>query len=135
MLHTKDYNFSFSGLKTAVRYLVENLKAQHISIKKMRPVIAKEFQDAVAEVLVAKTIRAAKEYNVKTIILGGGVAANALLRERLGNEIKNNMPATCYMLPDTSFTGDNAAMIAAAAYLNQKKIAWTKLKAIDTLRL
>ncbi len=121
MLHTKDYNFSFSGLKTAVRYLVENLKQQNISVKKMRPAIAKEFQDAVVDVLVAKTIRAAKEYNVKTIILGGGVAANSLLRKRLGDEIKNNMPATCYMLPDTSFTGDNAAMIAAAAYLFGKK--------------
>ena len=135
MLYTKDYNFSFSGLKTAVRYLVENLKQHNISVKKMRPAIAKEFQDAAVEVLVKKTAHAAKKYNVKTVILGGGVAANSLLRKRLGDEIKNNMPTTCYLLPNTSFTGDNAAMIAAAAYLSSTKTPWTKLRAIDTLHL
>jgi N6-L-threonylcarbamoyladenine synthase len=146
MLHTKDYNFSFSGLKTAVRYLVENLKQQDISVKKLRPAIAKEFQDAVVEVLVKKTIRAAKEYRVKTVILGGGVAANNLLRARLTESVKKELPfAICY-LPSVAFTGDNAAMIAAAAYLaslasrraaylNPKKIAWTKLHAIDRLSL
>lgn len=135
MLHTKDYNFSFSGLKTAVRYLVEKLEKEGRAIKKIRPFIAKEFQDAVVEVLVTKTIRAAKEYKIKTIILGGGVAANQLLRKKLGEEIRKNIHDTCYLLPATQFTGDNAATIAAAAFLMSKKILWTKLKAVDTLKI
>lgn len=135
LLHSKDYNFSFSGLKTAVLYLVEKLKKQDISIKTMRPFIAKEFQDAVVDVLVAKTIRAAKEYNAKTVILGGGVAANNLLRETLAKEIKKQLPASSFRLPAIQFTGDNAAMIAAAAYLSPRKTSWTKFKAIDRLRV
>lgn len=135
MIHIKDYNFSFSGLKTAVLYLVKKLKEDDVSIKKARPFIAKEFQEAVVDVLVAKTMRAAKEYKVKTIILGGGVAANQQLRERLGKTIEKDLHDTCYLLPATQFTGDNAAMIAAGAYLMGKKTSWTKLKAIDRLKI
>lgn len=121
MLLSKNYDFSFSGLKTAVLYLIERLKKEGHSIKKLRPVIAKEFQDAVVDVLAAKTIRATTEYRVKTIILGGGVAANDLLRKTLGEKIKKQLHNTCYLLPDAVLTGDNAAMIAAAAYLFGKK--------------
>lgn len=135
MLHTKDYNFSFSGLKTAVLYLAEKLKKDGISIKEMRPAIAREFQNAVVEALTAKTIRAAKEHRAKTIILGGGVAANNLLRETLAKEIKKQIPASGLRLPAIQFTGDNAAMIAAAAYLFPRKVSWTKLKAIDRMRI
>ena len=134
MIHTKDYNFSFSGLKTAALYLIEKLKKEKVSVVKMRPIIAKEFQNAVVDVLAAKTIRAAKAYKVKTVILGGGVAANTLLRERLGDEIKNNFPAPRYLLPDMAFTGDNAAMIAAAAYLFGKKKIGTSADVDANLR-
>lgn len=88
---------------------------------KLRRAVAASFQDAVVEVLVAKTIRAAKEYKVRTIILGGGVAANKKLRHDLGEAIKQELPTTHYQLPTLDMTGDNALMIALAAFFTGKK--------------
>ncbi len=121
MLNSKDYNFSFSGLKTAVLYLTRNLGVK--KTRQLRPLIAREFQKAVVEVLVKKTMRAAKEYKIKTILLGGGVAANKLLREHLGKEIKKQLPLASYRLPVTSLTGDNALMIALAAHFQWASLA------------
>lgn len=134
MLHSKDYNFSFSGLKTAVLYLVRDIKNPR-EVKKLRPAIAKEFQDAVVGVLVAKTIRAAVEYKTKTVLLGGGVAANNLLREKLSSELKKELPEVSCWLPESTVTGDNALMIAFAAYLAGKKKAPTSVGAEANLRL
>ncbi|TSC78741.1 MAG: O-sialoglycoprotein endopeptidase [Parcubacteria group bacterium Gr01-1014_29] len=146
MMHSKDFDFSFSGLKTAVLYLVRDLEKQGIHIKKLRPTIAKEFQDAVVDVLVAKTIRAAKEYKVKSIILGGGVAANTELRKRLSEKVAEYIPASSLRLPDSSVTGDNALMIAAAAIARVKQAkktsrstklitSWKTLKPNSIMRL
>lgn len=133
MITSKDYNFSFSGLKTAVLYLTRDLGPK--LTKKLRPQIAKEFQSAVVEVLVKKTLRAAKEYKVKTVLLGGGVAANSLLRQRLTEIIKKELPETSCQLPIASLTGDNALMIAVAAYFTGKKRAPKKVLAEPNLRL
>ena len=133
MLNSKDYNFSFSGLKTAVFYLSQKLGKKQT--KKLRPLIAKEFQDAVVEVLIKKTIRAAKEYKVKTVLLGGGVAANKLLRQSLAEELENQVPSSKFQVPDVSLTGDNALMIALAAYFVGKKKAWNKVHADANARL
>ena len=73
MIDSKDFDFSFSGLKTAVLYYVKNLKPKTYNLK---PDICASFEQAVVDVLVAKTICAAKKYKVKTVILGGGVSAN-----------------------------------------------------------
>ena len=81
MLNSDNFNFSFSGLKTAVLYLMRDIGA--VQSKKMRSAIAKEFQDAVVDVLAAKTIRAARQFGARTIAIGGGVSANQLLRKRL----------------------------------------------------
>ena len=138
MMHTKDFDFSFSGLKTAVLYLVRDLEKQKVNIQKLRPAICKEFQDAVVEVLVAKTIRAAETYKVKTILLGGGVAANSELRKRLSKEVQKCVPASSLMLPGSSVTGDNALMIAVAALMRKtkaKKTAWKTMKPNAGMRL
>lgn len=159
MLHSKDYEFSFSGLKTAVRYLVEGqpsfsssraeLKAQSRDLTRStgavgeisrRPAprndamlvrdICASFQQAVVDVLVSKTIAAAQHYRVKTILLGGGVAANRSLREQLGVAVRLRMPNTEYRIPNTEYTGDNAAMIAAAGgvrLLLGKRMPWEAL--------
>jgi len=119
MMNSKDLDFSFSGLKTAVLYLVRDLKNQGADIKKIRPTIAREFQDAAVEVLTKKTLRAIKDYKARTFILGGGVAANKALRGRLSQEIEQNFPRTTYYLPPPTLTGDNALMIATAAYLHE----------------
>lgn len=114
MLSQKNYNFSFAGLKTAVLYLHSSLRS--LQNDEIRADIAASAQQAIVHVLVEKTIRAAKEYKVKTILLGGGVAANKKLRNRLQNRVKQELPKTYYLIPKTSLTGDNAGMIAQAAY-------------------
>jgi len=137
MMHTKDFDFSFSGLKTAALYLVRDLKKQRKSIKKLRPAICKEFQDAVVEVLVAKTMRAVTQYKAKTVLLGGGVAANTHLQKKLGEAIKINSLDTLYFIPDARLTGDNALMIAVAAIARAKqakKTAWKTLEPDANMR-
>ncbi|MBI2056441.1 MAG: tRNA (adenosine(37)-N6)-threonylcarbamoyltransferase complex transferase subunit TsaD [Candidatus Sungbacteria bacterium] len=136
MLHSKDFNFSFSGLKTAVKYLLRDIyETGSRRISNIRPVIAEEFQKAVVDILVSKTIRAAKEYNVKTILLGGGVAANQELRKRISEEVLKHAPAYSLRLPDSNITGDNALMIALAAYIAGKKKAMNNVRAEANLRL
>ncbi|MCH7604927.1 tRNA (adenosine(37)-N6)-threonylcarbamoyltransferase complex transferase subunit TsaD, partial [Patescibacteria group bacterium] len=134
MMRNKDYNFSFSGLKTAVLYKIRDLKMT----PRIKKDIAASFQQAAVDVLISKTIRAAKEYKVKTIMLGGGVAANQELRKQLGEKIKTEIPDTKYLIPDTKLATDNAAMIAAAAYFRRDKATltrWKTLKANGNLKI
>ncbi|MBI4142712.1 tRNA (adenosine(37)-N6)-threonylcarbamoyltransferase complex transferase subunit TsaD, partial [Candidatus Uhrbacteria bacterium] len=86
MLHSKDFDFSFSGLKTAVRYTVS--ESEISNLKSQIPNLCASFQQAVVDVLVAKTIRAASQHRVKTVLLGGGVAANTALRSQLCNALR-----------------------------------------------
>jgi N6-L-threonylcarbamoyladenine synthase len=120
MINSKNFNFSFSGLKTAVLYLVKKneklLKNQDFINE-----ISHEFQQAVVDVLVSKTIAAAKKYNPKTIMLAGGVSANIELRRQLGEAAKKNIPNAKYKIPDTNYSMDNATMIAAAASFRAQK--------------
>ena len=80
MLHDKNYDFSFSGLKTAVLYYVRD----HANARKSE--VAASFQQAVVDVLVAKTLRAANQFGAKSVLLSGGVAANQLLRRNMKQE-------------------------------------------------
>ncbi|MFH0969093.1 MAG: tRNA (adenosine(37)-N6)-threonylcarbamoyltransferase complex transferase subunit TsaD [Patescibacteria group bacterium] len=138
MINKNNFDFSFSGLKTAVLYeTIKNKKM--LKNKKNIFELCHEFQQAVIDVLVSKTIKAAKKYNPKTIMLAGGVAANKELRKQLGEAIKKNLPATTYKLPPIKYTGDNAAMIAVAAYFRwnkmakaQKKKAFQNWKTLET---
>ena len=137
MINQKNFDFSFSGLKTAVLYLVKDLKKQGINIEKITPAIAAEFQNAVIDVLIKKTMNAVKEYKVKTVILCGGVAANVELRKRLREVIREAYSASNLLIPDLIFTTDNAVMIAASASLHSKKEwkKWNKIKVNADLRL
>ena len=128
MLAHKNYNFSFSGLKTSVLYLLRDEIKNH-PLETMRPVISREFQNAVVDVLTAKTLRAAQEFNVKTVALGGGVAANSLLRQRLADDLSHKLPKVSFITPELFMTGDNALMIALAAYFFGKKVSWDKVQA------
>lgn len=136
MLNSKNYNFSFSGLKTAVLYTLRDLKKNKTPYTKSD--IAASFQDAVIDVLVTKTMRAAKEYHAASIILGGGVAANKGLRARMSEAVKKETKKTKLFLPEPSLTVDNAAMIVAAAYFHALKkdfTDWKKLAARATMGL
>lgn len=110
-LDDDSYNFSFSGLKSAVINLVHNHKQRGESINKED--LATSFQDVVIDVLVQKTIRAAKEYQVKQVLVAGGVSANKGLRTRLLEACEEiSIPLS---MPPMNCCTDNAMMIALAA--------------------
>lgn len=116
MINSGDFNFSFSGLKTAVLYTVKKQK-KHDS--KMTADLAASFQQAVVDVLTIKTAKAAKKYQAKSIMLAGGVAANKLLRETLQQKAADL--GTNFYVPDIQYCTDNAAMIAVAGYFTPKQ--------------
>lgn len=116
MLNSGDFDFSFSGLKTAVLYHWQNNPD-----KKLIDSICYHFQEAAIEVLVKKTAKAIKKYNPKTVLLAGGVAANKKLREDLEKTIKKDFPKVNFGLPSIKLCLDNAAMIAAAAFFRYQK--------------
>ncbi len=120
MIGTKDYDFSYSGLKTSVLYYLRD----HIRAKKTD--VAASFQEAALDVLIRKTERAALEFNAKSIFLSGGVAANKELRKKLG--IISKKLDINFIAPPQNFNTDNAVMIGVATYmgiLKKKKYALT----------
>lgn len=162
MIKTKDYNFSFSGLKTAVLYTIKNKKFELADSKKKVTLklkklpqkvrserkqfiaaVCAEVQQAVIDVLIMKTIRAARDFGAKTVILCGGVAANDELRRNL--ELKTKNLKLNFLVPPKNLCTDNAAMIAAAAYFQwqnltagQKKAAkknWQTIEADSNLEI
>ena len=118
MLKSNDYDFSFSGLKTAVAR--EVLKVPGVS--EVSNNLAFEIQEAIVEVLVAKVMRAVDEFRPKSVLLGGGVAANSRLRELMGEKLKDE--SLKLFIPPVELCTDNAVYIAAAAYYNQSPTPW-----------
>jgi len=116
MIHSKNYDFSFSGLKTSVLYKVK--KEKKISQKYINNMAA-SFQQAALDVLIKKTIQAAKEHKVKTVILSGGVAANLELRTQLKKSVKELKIK--FQMPNINLCTDNGAMIAMAAFFVYNK--------------
>ena len=115
MLHTDSCDVSFSGLKTAVLYALRDLGGMHTLAPEQLAAFAAEFEDAVAEVLVAKSRRALQESGAKTFVIGGGVSANTYLREQLQKLVLEEFDDVEFRLPELSITGDNAIMIGEAA--------------------
>lgn len=111
-LDDDSYDFSFSGLKSAVVNLVHNEKQRGNEIIPVN--IATSFQNRVTEILTKKTIRALKEKNVHNLIVAGGVAANKGLRDRLTKECEKH--GINLIVPEIKYCTDNAAMIGAAGY-------------------
>ncbi|OGZ67236.1 MAG: hypothetical protein A3D34_00420 [Candidatus Staskawiczbacteria bacterium RIFCSPHIGHO2_02_FULL_33_16] len=139
MMYSKDYDFSFSGLKTAVLYRVRDegafAKASAVRGKFIQEMCF-AIQDAICDVLIKKTINAAKDFKAKSIILGGGVSANQELRKQLKERIAKEIPNTKYLIPDTALSTDNGLMIAVAGYFNKTKILdWKKIKVDANLRI
>ena len=125
MMNEDNYDFSFSGLKSAFINTVHNAAQKGETLD--RNDLATSFQQAVVDILVSKTIRAAKEYGVKQVILAGGVAANSGLREGLANAVENELEQVELVIPPLSLCGDNAAMIGAAAFLDSENEKETNL--------
>ena len=144
MLHSKNFDFSFSGLKTAVLYLIRDINLIKKLDQKTKAQIALEFENAAIECLVHKTAKAIEKYKIKTLIVAGGVSAN----KHLNNEIKKITTAKAgqagskikLLFPPKELTGDNSLMIGVAGYLNyiknKKKVPeMDRVKAVGNLRL
>lgn len=114
LIDSDDYNFSFSGLKTAVLYTVRELKKDDNEPDEYKADIAASFQQAVIDVLVEKTLRAARKKQISTVTLAGGVAANNPLRTQLSQATKRENIEL--VLPSRPLCTDNGAVIAALAY-------------------
>jgi len=110
MLHTKDLDFSFSGLKTSILYTVQKITDLD-DLKKKN--IAREFEQAVVDILIKKTTTALEQTASNTLIVGGGVIANKYIRENLATLAQN------VYFPTQSLSTDNATMIAIAGYIKQ----------------
>ena len=135
MIYQKNYDFSFSGLKTAVLY---DYKSRPLKVRKSKEyvqTVTAEVQQAIIDVLLLKTTKATKDYKVKTIILGGGVAANNELRKQFGNQ--SSKLGIKFLAPKKELTTDNALMIAVAGYYQylKKKYDWKVVKANANLRV
>ncbi len=138
MLTSKTCDVSFSGLKTAALYALRDLGGAQKLSEEEKAAFAREFEDAVTDVFKAKTRKALEATGARTFVLGGGVAANRYLRERLQQLVLDEFPDVAFRLPELSITGDNAIMIGEAALariLSGKAKLTGELRAAGTLPL
>lgn len=130
MLERKDYDFSFSGLKTAVLYETKKTKLKN------KADFAASFEQATIDILIGKTIQAAYKYRPRSICLCGGVSANDKLRKQLKKAVSKLPWKASYHVPPIEFSTDNAAMIGiVAAYHIDQKTTWDKIQAEANLKL
>jgi|AntRauTorckE6833_2_1112554.scaffolds.fasta_scaffold00060_38 N6-L-threonylcarbamoyladenine synthase len=125
MKHSDNLDFSFSGLKTSLLYRLKKDK----NWKKHINEYSYLYQEAIIDVLITKTIKAAKKHGAKSVLLSGGVSANIKLREELTKKAQENYLQV--FISDLQYTTDNAAMIAAASVFNKKikdKASLSRLK-------
>lgn len=132
MIHEDNFDFSFSGLKSAFINFVHNAQQRGETLDEAN--LAASFQASVVEVLVTKTIRACKTYPVNQLIVAGGVAANQGLRQAL-DEAMSDLPEIDLIIPPFRLCGDNAAMIGAFGHilLEKKQFAPLSLNAVPSL--
>ena len=112
MLHSGDLDFSFSGLKTAVRYAINE---QTLTTKE-QAALARDFEDAAVEVLIQKSIVAVQQVSARTLIVGGGVANNQRLQQQLQSQCLTEFPDLPVYFPQPSLSTDNSIMIALAGH-------------------
>jgi N6-L-threonylcarbamoyladenine synthase len=134
MIDSGTFEFSFAGLKTAALYALRD-DATILADEKKKAAFAREVENAILEVLISKTISAAKKFNPTTIMAGGGVVANKKLIAGLKEKITTELPGTVFTHPQPKHATDNAAMIAVAAFFNIQKnglpkaSSWKKIDA------
>ncbi len=134
MLTSPNFDFSFSGLKTALLYQLK----KDLDWKKRIPEYCFAYQEAIVDILTSKTIKAAKKLGAKTVMLSGGVSANQELRERLAKTVGKELSRVNFLVPERIYTTDNAAMIAAAAVFKsklKKPVSFAKLSVDPSLQL
>ena len=126
MMNSKNFDFSFSGLKTAVLRFVQT----HSPLSEdQKANIAQEFEDAVTEVLVGKTLRAVEEYGACAVVIGGGVSANRHIRAELNRKLAEIGVHELLVCPP-EFSTDNGLMIALAGYFHALKKEFTNIESL-----
>lgn len=134
MINNPSFDFSFSGLKTALLYKLQKDK----NWKNRQAEYCFAYQEAIIEILIKKTLKAAKKFEANTIMLSGGVSANEELRSQMTKAVKKEFPKAMFLIPEKQYTTDNAAMIAtAAAFLvnKRKTTPFNKIKVDPSLQL
>ena len=116
MINSDDFDFSFSGLKTSFRYFIQKNYPNGLTEQNKRD-LAASVQSAIVDILVSKTLKAAKQYNVQYVIVAGGVSANSQLKAHMTTEMEKIKVKA--IIPTIKFSMDNAAMIG---FLAEKKI-------------
>ncbi len=142
MMATKDYDFSFSGLKTAVLYADRKVEKKSEQYQKE---MSAEVQQAIIDVLIKKTLKAVKDFKAKSLILGGGVTANQELKKQFITKLEKEYPLgrsptgeakTDFFAPKPSLSTDNGLMVAVTGFYHQKETKdWQKLEANGNLRI
>ena len=131
--HVDGFDYSFSGLKTSFLYTLRDAVAENPDfIRQNERDLCASLLHTVVDILVDKLIRAAKEYGIKDIAIGGGVSANSVLRSRIAAEGEKRGWRT--FIPELKFTTDNAAMIAVAGYFKYCKGEFSTLDAAPIAR-
>lgn len=131
--HVDGFDYSFSGLKTSFLYTLRDAVAENPDfIRQNERDLCASLLHTVVDILVDKLIRAAKEYGIKDIAIGGGVSANSVLRSRIAAEGEKRGWRT--FIPELKFTTDNAAMIAVAGYFKYRKGELSTLDAAPIAR-
>lgn len=126
MIDSPNFDFSFAGLKTAVLRITE--KENPLS-EELKMEIAREFEDAAADVLVSKTLRAAEVHGVHSVIVGGGVSANTHIKAELKNKLEKVGVALFVSPPELST--DNAVMIALAGYFHARRKEFANVASLE----
>jgi len=126
MIKDNNFDWSFSGLKTAVLRKVKELEGEKVKLD--IPELASNVQEAITDVLVEKTLRAVKIIKPKSLLLAGGVAANSRLREVFKLKIDNLKLKIDFRVPDPKLCTDNAVSIAACAFYNYSPVPWPEIE-------
>ncbi len=135
MISDNNFDFSFSGLKTAVLREVSNFQHPSSNLPLPTSAFAYEIQEAITDVLVEKSLRAVKQYKAKTFLLAGGVAANSRLREKFKLRIMNYELKIDFRVPLPELCTDNASSIAACAEYNYHPLPWQQISANPNLSI
>ena len=126
MIDSGTCEFSFAGLKTSVLYLLKN----NPDISDLKKLLAREFEDAVADVLWKKTAQALEETGAQTLVIGGGVSANTHIRRVFADKVKSEHPEVSLRIPHASLTTDNAIMIALAGFYHASRKEFAPLDSL-----
>ncbi len=137
MIRSDDFDFSFSGIKTAVLYMVKKIEDSIGLTEEIREEVCYEFEEAVTDTLLSKMLRASEKYCPETIIMGGGVTANSHIKKVFKETFEKEYPETKILVPTNDLSTDNALMIALAGYMralhDPKKILTPASKKLKNL--